>query len=924
VPVSQILPPATVKNIGLATQTNIVLSAKINEAPVGTSAPLASLAPGETAGLTLTPAVNVPQGENTMTYTITQSQLDENPDNNVCTFTYKGTQNIFAVDDVTNCSNGTGSYAGEFTFGHIFNINQAVTISQVIIGFGDAYPLDYSVSLYSMTGDLTTAATPLFTQPATRDATGFSFVTVPATLLATGNYFLCVNQLSYENIMVSYDANYSKTTYSRAANGALSGMSVTLGAVAIRMVLQVTNCAAQPPVSLNVVPSHTTATFTWGGTTPLYFLLKLNDGTNERTFITTNNTLTVSGLEVGTSYTWRVAAMCDAIHGEETVGQPFTTLNCSLVTLFPFKEGFEAEEFPPACWSVFNIAGGETTWAHSGFCHTGEASAVHNYELGVQEGWLVTPQIEIPNSGNFILEFWSANTWADYYHYNGVWVSTEGDDPSTAPFTEIKQLTGSEISENWKKIRLNLSDNYAGKNIYIGFKYTSDYDYADGWYIDDVDIWDFSNYVEGELATIIAPNSGEGLTASEEVKVLIKNNGSDPLTGFKLKLELDGTLIVTEIYTASIASMGEAEYTFNTKLNLSELGTYTIKITLEVADDQIPENNSKTKKIAGFSPKIVKLLGYRVFDFVQEPYSGFISFYSNNPNDVTQVSDYMPAQSNTDLYSGEYLDGYFYSYSVTAAATIIPRNFIKIFTKTWTDILVQPVTAMPRDMAYDYKTGVMYGIVGASTAVSNLVTINLATGEMTTISTLGRLAMTLACSPEGNLFIIDADGNLCAVNKTTAEVNVIGSTGIIPYYVQSMAFDQKTGRLFWAMCNAKDEGRLVELDPATGVGFDRGAIGGEAELIGLYTIEIEDRIADTEPPANFTLYPNPAKDLLKIVRTTADKAQVEIYNLIGIKVQSFEMNGPEAEINVARLPSGVYLVRVVSGQTVSVKRFVKE
>jgi hypothetical protein len=52
--------------------------------------------------------------------------------------------------------------------------------------------------------------------------------------------------------------------------------------------------------------------------------------------------------------------------------------------------------------------------------------------------------------------------------------------------------------------------------------------------------------------------------------------------------------------------------------------------------------------------------------------------------------------------------------------------------------------------------------------------------------------------------------------------------------------------------------------------------------------------------------------------------QVEIYNSIGVKVQSFEMNGAEMEINVAKLTTGVYLVRLIGNQAVSVQRFVKE
>jgi hypothetical protein len=105
---------------------------------------------------------------------------------------------------------------------------------------------------------------------------------------------------------------------------------------------------------------------------------------------------------------------------------------------------------------------------------------------------------------------------------------------------------------------------------------------------------------------------------------------------------------------------------------------------------------------------------------------------------------------------------------------------------------------------------------------------------MTTIGNLGRHAVTLACNSEGVLYIVDDAGFLCTVNKTTGAVTVIGYTGIKPYYVQSMAFEQSTGRLFWAMSNNNEEGKLIEINPLSGATMNRGKIGGNAEIIALH------------------------------------------------------------------------------------------
>jgi len=101
--------------------------------------------------------------------------------------------------------------------------------------------------------------------------------------------------------------------------------------------------------------------------------------------------------------------------------------------------------------------------------------------------------------------------------------------------------------------------------------------------------------VDAELVSILSPSSGFNLTATEEVKVLIRNLGANPLTGFNLKLELNGAEAATETFTGSIPSLGEAEYAFTTKLNLSAAGEYQIKATIITAGDATPDNNSQTK-----------------------------------------------------------------------------------------------------------------------------------------------------------------------------------------------------------------------------------------------------------------------------------------------------------------------------------------
>ena len=135
----------------------------------------------------------------------------------------------------------------------------------------------------------------------------------------------------------------------------------------------------------------------------------------------------------------------------------------------------------------------------------------------------------------------------------------------------------------------------------------------------------------------------------------------------------------------------------------------------------------------------------------------------------------------------------------------------------------------------------------------------------------------------------------------------------------------------------KDECVAVYAKPAQGNSFIKWTKNGtEVSKDALYTFlatedmtlvahfKIEEGIFDMKKMVDFTIYPNPAKNLLNIVRPTAGVVQIEIYNSIGTLVQWLEMNEVGTSINLSAFASGVYLIRLTDGQNSSIQRFVKE
>ena len=74
----------------------------------------------------------------------------------------------------------------------------------------------------------------------------------------------------------------------------------------------------------------------------------------------------------------------------------------------------------------------------------------------------------------------------------------------------------------------------------------------------------------------------------------------------------------------------------------------------------------------------------------------------------------------------------------------------------------------------------------------------------------------------------------------------------------------------------------------------------------------------------FEIYPNPARDFVKLSVISRQSSVVRIYNTIGMLVDEFEIYSDEIEINVSDYKSGVYFVEVSTENGSVIKKFIIE
>lgn len=143
-------------------------------------------------------------------------------------------------------------------------------------------------------------------------------------------------------------------------------------------------------------------------------------------------------------------------------------------------EGFE-DWVPPPGW--LRNEEQEASWRWNPLqTHTGLYSAFYDDFFGQQDGWLVTPQVT-PTLGSELV-FWQYQNYAEHYGKHSIWISTGSNEPKDEDFVELTEL-GPGTEDTWEEVRLDLSA-YAGQPIYVAFRYEGDF--ADEWYIDDVQV----------------------------------------------------------------------------------------------------------------------------------------------------------------------------------------------------------------------------------------------------------------------------------------------------------------------------------------------------------------------------------------------------------------------------------------------------
>lgn len=151
------------------------------------------------------------------------------------------------------------------------------------------------------------------------------------------------------------------------------------------------------------------------------------------------------------------------------------------------------------------------------------------------------------------------------------------------------------------------------------------------------------------------------------------------------------------------------------------------------------------------------------------------------------------------------------------------------------------------DMTVDPLTGTVYGAFNDGEGGLQLATFNFTSTGYSVKGQLSKHLLAIAADADGAIYGIGSDAILYKVDKETAQLTKVGSTGIKPAsYLQSATFDWLSGKLYWATTLQNDMAGLYEVDTTTGKAQLVSYFPNNEEVVGLYCT---NRLSAAEAPA---------------------------------------------------------------------------
>jgi len=355
-------------------------------------------------------------------------------------------------------------------------------------------------------------------------------------------------------------------------------------------------------------------------------------------------------------------------------------------------------------------------------------------------------------------------------------------------------------------------------------------------------------------------------TGSNEVNISanLENLGTGSQSNFTISYQLDSEPIVNETYTGTLASGATEAYIFTTPLIINAEGTHTLNVWVDLTGDEYAIND-------GVEGSFYTQINPTIFN---EGVEGF------------EDAGFLPGGWGTDNSDG-----------------LI----------TWEEASVVGPTGTTTSAAwmnnFDYSANGQEDIL--LTEVYDL--------GGTSLSLTFDVAKAQRSAAAEDVLRVEVSTD-CFVTKTIVYEKTGLDLSTLPGYV---------GFNWTPVFAGHWRNEVIDLTPFQNqnvqIRFVNVNNSGNSTLID--NVEITGVLSTKDENFNnyFSLFPNPANDRFSIRSTEVSLDEIEVYNLLGKKVQSQKVNNGQEliNVNIETLPKGVYVVRLKSELGTFFKKIIK-
>ncbi|WP_295731130.1 carboxypeptidase regulatory-like domain-containing protein [uncultured Muribaculum sp.] len=208
---------------------------------------------------------------------------------------------------------------------------------------------------------------------------------------------------------------------------------------------------------------------------------------------------------------------------------------------------------------------------------------------------------------------------------------------------------------------------------------------------------------------------------------------------------------------------------------------------------------------------------------------------------VTSASSPTLVAKSEDVSAGAMGADAYYAATYTTGSPAIPKawNKVDLATGTFTKLADFGEGApLYVDLTYDYTRGKLLGLYHHSGNSSSVVEVNPSDGSV--VSTYVEMPMMwmigIAANYEGDIYLIGRGTTMTYYLYSLDDgrrLSTVGQVASMADYMQSMEFDRKTGKLYWAGTSQYDA-YIYEVNVSTGACSALTPIGKNGEITGMY------------------------------------------------------------------------------------------